>query len=63
MDACRALTAPVLSGTENLPDPLAPKRPLLFVGNHQQFGLYDLGLIMLELYNRGFKVSSGRGLC
>lgn len=53
----------MLSGTENLPDPLGAKRPLLFVGNHQQYGLYDLGLIMLELYNRGFKVGSGRSLC
>lgn len=29
---CRALVAPVVKGTENLPDPLGPRRPLLFVG-------------------------------
>lgn len=32
---------------------------MLFVGNHTLFGLYDLPLIMGELYTRGFKV---RGL-
>ena len=29
---CRALVAPVVKGTENLPDPLGPRRPLLFIG-------------------------------
>lgn len=30
--ACRALVAPVVKGTEHLPDPLGPRRPILFVG-------------------------------
>lgn len=47
-------------GTENLPDPLAqPRRPILFVGNHTLFGLYDLPMLMDQLYLRGFRV---RGL-
>ena len=29
---CRALVSPVVKGAENLPDPLGPRRPLLFVG-------------------------------
>ena len=28
----RALVAPVVKGTEHLPDPLGPRRPILFVG-------------------------------
>ena len=44
-------------GAEHLPDPLAAKaRPLLFVGNHTRFGLYDLPFLVCELYLRGFKV-------
>lgn len=30
--ACRALVSPVVKGAENLPDPLGPRRPLLFIG-------------------------------
>ncbi len=49
--------APLVLGTENLPDPLALNaRPLLFVGNHTRFGLYDLPFLVCELYLRGFKV-------
>jgi len=52
----RGLVAPVVRGEENLPDPLAPKaRPLLFVGNHTRFGLYDLPFLVCELYLRGLK--------
>lgn len=29
---------------------------MLFVGNHTLMGLYDLPILMLELYLRGFKV-------
>lgn len=29
---CRALVSPVVKGAENLPDPLGPRRPLLFIG-------------------------------
>lgn len=28
----RALVSPVVTGAENLPDPLGPRRPLLFIG-------------------------------
>jgi hypothetical protein len=47
-----------VSGAENLPEPLS-KRPILFVGNHTLFGLYDCPVLIQELYLRGFKV---RGL-
>lgn len=33
-------------------------RPLLFVGNHTLYGLYDLPFIMMELYLRGYKVAA-----
>lgn len=60
LSAWRALVSPVVLGTQHLPDPLqAGARPLLFVGNHTRFGLYDLPLLMLELYVRGISV---RGL-
>jgi len=53
--------APVVRGEENLPDPLAPKaRPLLFVGNHTRFGLYDLPFLVCELYLRGLKARRRR---
>jgi 1-acyl-sn-glycerol-3-phosphate acyltransferase len=44
-------------GAENLPDPLgaAAGRPILFVGNHQKIGLYDMPIFLYELYLRGFK--------
>ena len=29
---CRALVSPVVKGAQNLPDPLGPRRPLLFIG-------------------------------
>ena len=54
--ASRGIIAPMVLGTENLPDPLAARaRPLLFVGNHTRFGLYDLPFLVCELYLRGFK--------
>ncbi|KAK9831878.1 hypothetical protein WJX81_004455 [Elliptochloris bilobata] len=60
LNPLRGIIAPMVLGTENLPDPLAAKaRPLLFVGNHTRFGLYDLPFLVCELYLRGFKV---RGL-
>ena len=31
----RALVSPVVTGAENLPDPLGPRRPLLFIGKAQ----------------------------
>ena len=53
----RGIIAPMVLGAENLPDPLAARaRPLLFVGNHTRFGLYDLPFLVCELYLRGFKV-------
>jgi hypothetical protein len=29
---------------------------MLFVGNHQKMGMYDMPLLLYELYMRGFKV-------
>ncbi|KAI8467052.1 MAG: hypothetical protein J3K34DRAFT_472042 [Monoraphidium minutum] len=53
----RDLVSPVLLGTERLPDPsgAAAGRPIIFVGNHQRIGLYDMPLLMYLLYLRGFK--------
>ncbi len=43
----REVVSPVVLGTGNLPDPLAAEaRPLLFVGNHTRFGLFDLPLLV-----------------
>ena len=42
----RRLISPAVSGVELLPDPLTCGRPLLFVGNHTQYGLYDLPLLV-----------------
>lgn len=53
---CRTLLAPVVRGAENVPDGAVKKRGCLFVGNHTQFGLYDLPFLMYELYLRGHKV-------
>eukprot|EP00877_Chromochloris_zofingiensis_P003357 jgi/Chrzof1/13021/Cz07g16210.t1 len=54
----RDLVSPVMLGLECLPDPhgAARGRPMLFVGNHQKMGLYDMPLLLYELYMRGFKV-------
>lgn len=42
-----AQVSPVVLGTQHLPDPLQEgARPLLFVGNHTRFGLYDLPLLV-----------------
>ena len=45
----RRLISPVVSGIESLPDPLVCGRPLLFVGNHTQFGLYDLPMLVRSI--------------
>ncbi|CAG9465180.1 unnamed protein product [Pedinophyceae sp. YPF-701] len=59
----RALTDPVMLGTENIPLPGGPReqlqRPVLLVGNHTQYGFYDLPLLLQLLYDRGVKA---RGL-
>eukprot|EP00879_Flechtneria_rotunda_P011456 GHRR01011969.1.p1 GENE.GHRR01011969.1~~GHRR01011969.1.p1 ORF type:complete len:750 (+),score=309.75 GHRR01011969.1:1187-3436(+) len=52
----RDLVSPVLLGQEHLPGLVRSGRPLLFVGNHQKMGLYDMPLLAYELYMRGFKV-------
>ena len=49
----------MVRGAENLPSPLGPKKPILFVGNHTLVGLYDLPFLVYELYLRGFRA---RGL-
>jgi 1-acyl-sn-glycerol-3-phosphate acyltransferase len=61
LPACRPaslqdLVSPVLLGQEHLPGLVGCGRPLLFVGNHQKCGLYDMPLLAYELYLRGFKV-------
>ena len=39
--------SPVVLGERHLPDPLqGGAQPLLFVGNHTRFGLYDLPLLV-----------------
>ena len=53
---CRSLLAPVVRGAENVPDGAVKERGCLFVGNHTQFGMYDLPFLMYELYLRGHKV-------
>ena len=58
--ALQDLVSPVLIGLDQLPDVSgeAAGRPMLFVGNHQKMGLYDMPLLLYELYMRGFKVSN-----
>lgn len=50
----RQLISPKVFGAENLPDlsKYDRPRPIIFVGNHQKMGLYDLPLLLLELYYR-----------
>eukprot|EP00850_Spirogloea_muscicola_P014598 SM000106S13946 [mRNA] locus=s106:105862:111881:+ [translate_table: standard] len=43
------LTRPQFSGLENVP---THERPLLFVGNHTIFGIYDMPLMLMELQKR-----------
>eukprot|EP00958_Prasinococcus_capsulatus_P006480 scaffold614_cov367-Prasinococcus_capsulatus_cf.AAC.12 len=50
----KVLTSPVISGLENLPDP-KEGRSILFVANHTLFGIYDLPVLLHELYLRGFR--------
>ena len=57
---CRSLLAPVVRGAENVPDGAVKERGCLFVGNHTQFGMYDLPFLMYELYLRGHKVRLSR---
>lgn len=42
------LTRPNLYGLENIPD----ERPLLFVGNHTMYGIYDMPLMVYEMKKR-----------
>lgn len=49
------LIAPLTLGIDNLPE--ASDRPLLFIGNHTQFGMYDLPLLMMEMYSRGYQLT------
>ena len=49
----RRLISPVVSGDAWLPDPLLTGRPLLFVGNHTQFGLYDLPMLVCAVGGLG----------
>ncbi|KAK9829918.1 hypothetical protein WJX72_008639 [[Myrmecia] bisecta] len=44
--ARRNIISPVVSGVEHLSDPLSAKRPILFVGNHTLFGVYDLPFLI-----------------
>lgn len=52
----RALVAPVVKGVENLPDPLGPRRPLLFIGHllsyshpaHWQMHTADLAVVVIR---------------
>jgi hypothetical protein len=56
LEPWRIVTSPLVSGAENLPDPnQEPRRPILFVGNHTIFGLYDSPLLVHELFMRGFR--------
>lgn len=55
----RSLVSPQVYGEQHLPLDALGHRPVLFVGNHTLFGLYDMPLLMLELYLRGIKA---RGL-
>ncbi|MCO5549045.1 hypothetical protein L7F22_002511 [Adiantum nelumboides] len=50
----RFLTSPLVTGEENLPSPEL-QRPILFVGNHTMFGVYDTPLLFHELFLRGFR--------
>jgi hypothetical protein len=56
LEPWRIVTSPLVSGAEKLPDPnQEPRRPILFVGNHTIFGLYDSPLLVHELFMRGFR--------
>lgn len=52
----RSLISPVVRGVDLLPTGAVGSRPILFVGNHTLMGLYDLPVLLMELYLRGFKV-------
>ncbi|CAK9229154.1 unnamed protein product [Sphagnum troendelagicum] len=55
LEPWRILTSPLVSGAETLPDAAAePRRPILFVGNHTLFGVYDSPILVYELFLRGF---------
>ncbi|KAH9564058.1 hypothetical protein CY35_04G004500 [Sphagnum magellanicum] len=56
LEPWRILTSPLVTGVENLPNPGAvPRRPVLFVGNHTMFGIYDSPILVHELFLRGFR--------
>lgn len=46
--------SPVLLGQEHLPGLVGCGRPLLFVGNHQKMGLYDVSVCSQPLVILGF---------
>ena len=50
--------APLSLGVENIPTRASlGNRPILFVGNHTQFGMYDMPLLFMELYVHGYKLT------
>lgn len=50
LEPWRILTSPLVSGAETLPDAAAePRRPILFVGNHTLFGVYDSPILVYEV--------------
>ena len=56
--------SPLTLGLENVPPPGAlAGRPLLFIGNHTQFGLYDLPLLFMEMYSKGAACRPCAGGC
>jgi hypothetical protein len=49
---------PLTLGLHNVPPPGSLNgRPLLFVGNHTQFGMYDLPLLFMEMYSYGYQLT------
>ena len=48
LEPWRAITHPLWLGEENLPT----HRPLMLVGNHTIYGIYDTPVFMLEMYQR-----------
>jgi 1-acyl-sn-glycerol-3-phosphate acyltransferase len=48
MEPHRRVASPVFDGMEDVPD----SRPLLFVGNHTLYGIFDIPFLFAELYER-----------
>ena len=56
--ACRrALVSPVVKGVENLPDPLGPRRPLLFIGTSL---LLCVGATICEISHQPISCCTGK---